>query len=330
MSHSAIATTAIDGVVPKQKITKRNARAACQSKTEIISIGSHYTFNDDELELLRQKGYTLRYVSLESANSYKSTIYIFNEDFSKLNEELIKKCLPIDAEGHTFYSIHTFMDVFLHKNFIAPDFCVNTFFNNNKIQPIPVPFLIIKRALDIVFALIGITGLALLLPPVAFMIKRQSPGSIFFFQKRVGLNGKEFVCTKFRTMHVTEEKHAFSKGEDDPRIFKFAHFMRRTRIDEVPQFINVLKGEMSLIGPRPEIKSWVDKFQQNIPFYNKRHLVKPGITGLAQVLYRYGANEEDAKQKLMYDLFYIEKHSAWLELKIFLKTFSTILKKKGC
>jgi lipopolysaccharide/colanic/teichoic acid biosynthesis glycosyltransferase len=105
--------------------------------------------------------------------------------------------------------------------------------------------------------------------------------------------------------------------------------MRKTRIDELPQLINVCKGEMHLIGPRPERKYWIEQFQKEIPYYNQRHLVAPGITGWAQVMYPYGENATDAKQKLMYDLYYIRNWSIWLEIKIILKTINTVLSKTG-
>ena len=105
--------------------------------------------------------------------------------------------------------------------------------------------------------------------------------------------------------------------------------MRKTRIDEVPQILNVLKGEMHFIGPRPERKYWIEQFEKEIPYYNERHLIRPGITGWAQVMYPYGANAQDAKQKLMYDLYYIKYWNAWLELKVVGKTILIVLGKKG-
>jgi lipopolysaccharide/colanic/teichoic acid biosynthesis glycosyltransferase len=118
-------------------------------------------------------------------------------------------------------------------------------------------------------------------------------------------------------------------SKDDPRIFKWGAFMRKTRIDELPQLWNVIKGDMHMIGPRPERKYWVDKFKETIPFYDQRHLIKPGITGWAQVNYPYGANEEDAYQKLLYDLYYIKNWSLWLEIKTIFKTIQVMVGGKG-
>ena len=132
-------------------------------------------------------------------------------------------------------------------------------------------------------------------------------------------------------MRLDAEKDgaAFS-SEDDPRIFPWGNKMRRLRIDEIPQVFNILKGEMSLIGPRPERKYWIEKdFEKNIPYYSQRHIVKPGITGWSQVMYPYGNGIEDARQKLMYDLYYIKHWSIVLEMKVIWKTVMVVLNKQG-
>jgi len=161
-------------------------------------------------------------------------------------------------------------------------------------------------------------------------IDEQSPGSLYFLQNRVGLGNKEFECIKFRSMVVDAEKDgAKFASKNDERVFEFGEFMRKTRIDEIPQCINVLRGQMHLIGPRPERRYWINFFEKEIPYYNERHIVRPGITGWAQVNYPYGANALDAKQKLMYDLYYIKHWSLWLEIKIIAKTIAIIFEKKG-
>ena len=116
---------------------------------------------------------------------------------------------------------------------------------------------------------------------------------------------------------------------DDDRVFEYGKKMRKMRIDELPQMLNVLLGQMHLVGPRPERRFWVEKFEQMIPYYSERHIVKPGITGWAQVMYPYGSNAQDAKQKLMYDLYYIKHWNLWLEIKIIYKTALIVLGKKG-
>ena len=164
----------------------------------------------------------------------------------------------------------------------------------------------------------------------AYRIKKESPdGPIFFKQKRVGKNGKEFVCVKFRSMYTNVNYFNPYTQENDPRIFPWGAVMRKARFDELPQMWNILKGKMHLIGPRAEWKDLVEKYEKEIPYYNERHLVAPGITGWAQVNYPYGSSVEDAKQKLMYDLYYIKNWNIWLELKIVWMTAMTVIKKKG-
>jgi len=187
-----------------------------------------------------------------------------------------------------------------------------------------------KRVIDY---LLSIPLLILALPIMlysAYRIKKESPdGGIFFIQNRVGINGKTFKCIKFRSMRTDIDYFNKYTQEDDPRIFPWGKIMRKTRIDELPQLFNVLKGDMHFIGPRAEWDILVKEYENKIPNYNLRHKVKPGITGLAQVEYHYGASLEDTKQKLMYDLYYIKNWSIWLEIKIFIKTILVVLGKKG-
>lgn len=161
-----------------------------------------------------------------------------------------------------------------------------------------------------------------------YRIKKESPGPIFFKQSRIGLNGKPFTCYKFRSMHINSQFNPYTQ-ENDSRIFPFGNIMRKMRIDELPQLFNVLKGEMHLIGPRAEWDILVKDYETIIPGYHDRHLVAPGITGLAQVQYPYGRNIKDAKNKLKYDRMYISSWSLGLELKVIFKTIQVILGKKG-
>jgi lipopolysaccharide/colanic/teichoic acid biosynthesis glycosyltransferase len=161
-------------------------------------------------------------------------------------------------------------------------------------------------------------------------ITRESPGPVFFSQLRVGGMLKEFRVYKFRSMHIDAEKNGAQYAQlNDPRAYEFGAVMRKTRIDELPQLWNVMKGELHFVGPRPERKVFTDQLEKEIPFYHERHLVKPGITGWAQVMYPYGANTEDARQKLMYDLYYIKHWSVWLEAEVLIRTLKIVLGKKG-
>lgn len=193
------------------------------------------------------------------------------------------------------------------------------------------PYPILKRFVDIVLALIGLCCLALLMPILALAIYLDSPGSIFYTQERVGLNGRLFKIIKFRTMIPNAEKQtgAVFATKNDNRITRIGRFMRKTRLDEVPQLINILRGDMSLIGPRPERPEHVRRLQQKIPFYRTRHTIRPGVTGWAQVRYKYGETDDDARIKLQYDLYYIRHRSLLLDLNILIRTIGKVLKMGG-
>lgn len=185
---------------------------------------------------------------------------------------------------------------------------------------------IIKRVIDVIAVLITLPITICIMLITAIAIRLESKGNVLFIQKRVGQGRKEFNLYKFRSMCQDSEKDgAKFATTNDMRITKVGKFIRKTRIDELPQFFNVLKGDMSLIGPRPEQKVFVDKFIKEIPFYNYRHIVKPGISGWAQVIQGYTADVNDTKIKLQYDLYYIKNFSIWLDILIVFKTIKTML-----
>jgi lipopolysaccharide/colanic/teichoic acid biosynthesis glycosyltransferase len=185
-----------------------------------------------------------------------------------------------------------------------------------------------KRVIDVI---VGGSLLLVSLPIslyAVYRIKKESPGSVFFKQSRIGLNGEAFTCYKFRSMHEDSQFNPYTQ-ENDSRIFAFGNTMRKMRIDELPQLLNVIKGEMHLVGPRAEWDILVKDYEKVIPNYHDRHLVAPGITGLAQVCYPYGRNVEDAKEKLKFDMEYINNWSLWEELKVIYKTIEVVLGKRG-
>ena len=192
-------------------------------------------------------------------------------------------------------------------------------------------YLMVNRALNLVFGLIGVFGLLVLIPLVWFVNLFVSRGPLFYSQIRVGRDNQPFTIYKIRTMIVDAEKNtgAVWAGDNDPRITLAGKFYRKTRIDELPQFWNVLKGDMNLIGPRPERPIFCNELDKKISFFNTRHLVKPGITGWAQVRHKYGNTDEDALIKLQYDLYYIKYRSFMLDLSIIWQTISVMLKFKG-
>ncbi|MEH1823013.1 MAG: sugar transferase [Nostoc sp.] len=188
----------------------------------------------------------------------------------------------------------------------------------------------LKQFIDMIFAGLLLLILSPLMLLVALIIKIDSPGSAFYTQLRTGLHGKPFRVYKFRSMYQDAEKQGAQwANKGDSRITRVGRWLRIMRIDELPQIVNVLRGEMSLIGPRPERPEFDVKLKQEIPYYDVRYLVKPGITGWAQVMYPYGASTEDAYEKLAYDLYYIKNYSLWLDLAIAFKTVRVVLLGKG-
>ncbi len=189
---------------------------------------------------------------------------------------------------------------------------------------------LLKRLMDIVLASIGLLFLGLATPFIALAIYLDSPGPIFYTQERVGKGGRIFKVYKFRTMVPDAEKgKAVWARENDPRVTRVGRFLRKTHVDEFPQFLNILKGEMSAVGPRPERPEFVEELAREIPFYRVRHAVKPGMAGWALVKYGYASSKEDAAIKLQYDLYYIKHQSLWLDVVILIKTIVDTLTLRG-
>ncbi|MEF7617069.1 TIGR03013 family XrtA/PEP-CTERM system glycosyltransferase [Aquincola sp. MAHUQ-54] len=189
----------------------------------------------------------------------------------------------------------------------------------------------VKRLFDIVSATVLLLVSAPVMLVTMVLIKLESPGPVFYRQQRVGLNGVPFDVVKFRSMRNDAEKDGkprWATAADD-RVTSVGRVIRKVRIDELPQLFNVLKGEMSIVGPRPERPFFVDKLTQEIPYYAVRHSIKPGVTGWAQVRYHYGATVEDSQEKLQYDLYYVKNHTLFLDLLILFETVAVVLTGKG-
>lgn len=188
---------------------------------------------------------------------------------------------------------------------------------------------LLKRLTDILLSVIFLVPTVLLLPFIAIIIKRQSPGPIFFRQRRTGLDGREFWCWKFRSMHVNSTADSQQATENDPRKFPFGNFMRKTSIDELPQFWNVLRGDMSIVGPRPHMLAHTKQYDQLIDKYMVRHFVKPGITGWAQVTGFRGETPElwQMEGRVKRDIWYIQNWSLWLDLRIIWLTVKLMFKR---
>jgi exopolysaccharide biosynthesis polyprenyl glycosylphosphotransferase len=255
---------------------------------------------------------------------------ILIEDGTKIPESMVREIMEMRLKGICVYSLADFSEQFWQK--IPPAYVQDDWFAftsgfsilHNRVN------VKLKQLIDflaVLFLLILTLPLTLI---VAIAIKLDSQGPIFYSQIRTGLNGKKFKVHKFRSMYQNAEQKGIQWAQEkDPRITKVGYFLRLTRIDELPQLWNVLKGEMSLIGPRPERPEFDLQLREEIPYYDVRYLVKPGITGWAQVCYPYGASVEDAYQKVAYDLFYIKNYSLFLDAIIFLKTIKVVLFGKG-
>lgn len=190
----------------------------------------------------------------------------------------------------------------------------------------------IQRTFDLLASslLLLLSWPLMLLAVIAIKLEEGFKAPVFYSQARVGLNGKVFMVHKFRSMRIDAEKFGAQWAQkNDPRITKVGNFIRNTRIDELPQIFNVFKGDMSFVGPRPERPEFVKQLKEKIPYFNERHRAKPGITGWAQLLYPYGASDEDSEQKLKYDLYYVKNRSLLLDLVIIVRTVEVVLVGSG-
>ena len=228
------------------------------------------------------------------------------KEYTQVYEEMTQR-IPVQFVGKDFYKYFPFSRS-----------------NQNKL------YLFFLRIFDIVVSVTGVLFGTLFFPIILLGNLIGNRGSLFYTQKRVGKNGNVFKIIKFRTMIKNAEKSgAIWAKKGDVRVTPFGKFLRNSRLDEIPQFINILKGEMSLIGPRPERPFFVKELSQMLPFYETRHIIKPGLTGWAQVKTRYGESVDDSLLKLQYDLYYIKRRSFFLDVNILIKTLSTVIYFRG-
>ena len=188
----------------------------------------------------------------------------------------------------------------------------------------------VKRAFDLAFSITALICLSPVYATLALAVKLNSPGPVFYRQERVGRNGEPFMIVKFRSMYIDAEKFGPALSKDkDPRITPVGRFLRKTRLDELPQFWNVLKGEMGIVGPRPERQFFIDKIVKVAPHYRHLHKVRPGVTSWGQVKYGYAENVEEMVERLKYDILYIENISLLLDIKIILYTIIVMIEGRG-
>lgn len=188
----------------------------------------------------------------------------------------------------------------------------------------------LKRVMDLAISAVGLLLLIPLLGLIGLLIKIDSPGPVFYRQMRVGLRGQPFMIWKFRSMHTEAESNGPRWAvRNDPRVSRIGRILRKSRLDEIPQLYNVLRGEMSLVGPRPERPVFVSELRMLIPYYDIRHTVRPGLTGWAQTQFRYGSTAEDAHSKLQYDLYYVKNMTFGLDMRILIETVRVVLLGEG-
>lgn len=264
-------------------------------------------------------------------SSLASEIVISTSGFSKeIIKNLNKQLISLFKEGINIKSFETYYEEVtdrVPRDHLDYNFYKQINFSKNNDNHF---YHFMQRVIDIVISLIGISFFIAILPLLFIANLIGNRGALFYTQNRVGFKGEIFKILKLRSMVVDAEKNgAIWAQKNDSRITSFVKFLRTTRLDEFPQFFNILKGEMSLIGPRPERPEFVKELEEKIPFYAIRHVVRPGLTGWAQVNYPYANTIEEQETKLRYDLFYIKERSSFLNFKILIKTISTVLLLKG-
>ncbi|MFA9188020.1 exopolysaccharide biosynthesis polyprenyl glycosylphosphotransferase [Flavobacterium sp. FBOR7N2.3] len=324
----------------------QNALLVCEEEQlgELISglanIDPHYKIIAYVNDFKQEKVQNLFYSNIERVSSvdlvnyvkekHITEIVVASQKTNSITSELYQQLLKLLESGKV---IREYSQVYEAKTqripvqYVERDFY--RFFpfsrsNQNRL------YLLIVRILEVFLSIIGLLITLVLIPIIFLGNKIANKGSLFYTQERVGKDGVVFKILKFRTMieNAELENAVFAKAQDR-RITAFGKFMRKTRIDEFPQFVNILKGEMAVIGPRPERPFFVKEIAERMPFYETRHVIKPGLTGWAQVNYSYGESIEESLIKLQYDLYYIKHRSFYLDFSITLKTITTILFYRG-
>jgi len=316
------------GLAEKKKIVFVGENGYTNDLLESIKKDSQYKLSDflkgeKDLKILTKK-------ILELCENKKVDIIVDFTSNLLYDTKLVDKLLQYKLNGMQYYNYLEFYEMYENKlpvsNLSPKWFLENTgfeiYYNSFNLKA--------KRILDIIFALlIGVCVIPIMII-AAIIIKLESKGPVFFIQERIGEGNKPFKIVKFRSMTTDAEKDGPKWAtKNDNRVTKFGKFMRLTRIDELPQLWNVLRGEMSFVGPRPEREFFIKQLEKEIMYYNLRHTVKPGLTGWAQVMYPYGASVEDAYRKLQYDLYYIKNHDIIFDMKILLKTVTIVIFGKG-
>ncbi|MCK4441398.1 MAG: sugar transferase [Sulfurovaceae bacterium] len=305
----------------------------------MIILGEKYSFSQVEKDRLSKKFDNIVYISYKNSSpskiikeikeilKQKNTSIIVLNTQATLPPRLISYLRKLELKAIDYITIEKFLEKYLHKCLVLKNLknisCLENihgytpfqYFQKKIIDYISIAVLLVPTIITIIYS--------------KYRVNKECPGSLFFRQLRVGKDGKEFWCIKLRSMSLDAEKDGAKFAcDNDPRAFPWGKTLRYSKLDELIQLWNVFKGEMHFVGPRPERQVWTQEFEKSIPYYNQRNVVAPGITGLAQIKYQYGSGKLDAKQKLMYDLYYIKHWSIKLELEIIWKTALFVLTKK--
>lgn len=305
----------------------------------MIILGDRYNFSKIDTERLKKRFSVISHISYRNIGSRESinrvekalrnqnpSLIVLNTHI-KLPNQFLTYLTKLEIRGVQYISLEGFLEKYLNKCYIDSDSNSNRFLDD--IHPY-TPFQYCQKRLIDYIAIV--TLLPIMIGAIAyswFRIKKESPGPLFFRQKRIGLAQREFTCIKLRSMGMDAEKDgAEFATKNDPRTFPWGAKLRESKLDELIQLWNVFRGEMHFVGPRPERRIWTKEFERSIPYYNQRHVIAPGITGLAQIKYQYGSGKLDAEQKLMYDLYYIKHWNFILEIKVIWKTALFVLTRK--
>jgi exopolysaccharide biosynthesis polyprenyl glycosylphosphotransferase len=282
-----------------------------------VNYNSIININADDLEKFF-KGKSISEIVVASQKTEGITTNLYNQLIHLLENGVIIK---------EYTQLYETITQRIPVQYVSRDFYRYFPFSRNNQNQL---YLLVSRLIDVLFSLIGLSFGLLFLPFIFIGNMMGNKGKLFYTQERVGKNGIPFKILKYRTMvKNSEENGAVFTSFNDSRITPFGKFLRKTRLDEFPQFVNILKGDMSIIGPRPERPVFVNEIAEVMPFYETRHIIKPGLTGWAQVNYSYGDSIADSLVKLQYDLYYIKHRSIFLDINIFVKTFSTVLFYRG-
>ena len=271
-------------------------------------------------------GLPAREALIESVQAGDATVVVLDRD-AQLSQSIIDQVASLHESGVRVRTLSLFYEEWLGKLPVSELERVSLMFDIGELHR--VRYSRVKRALDVAVATVGVVVLLAVSPFVLAGNLCANRGSLLFRQTRVGRKGKHFTIYKFRSMVTSEVSNGTWAEEGDTRITPFGRFMRRSHIDELPQVVNVLKGDLAIVGPRPEQPHYVEQLENKLPFYRLRHLVRPGLTGWAQVKYGYAGNESDALEKLQYEFYYLRRQSLAFDLRVMVRTMRSVLRGAG-